>query len=102
MPLGPPSIKTRGEFEAELKEAIYQADLCLQKTPNWPAMQSVRRQLEAMQSWTQGGRTPTEAERKKIQIGLIAMREFDDMEPIAGLCHKLNYFFQEWPLAPGQ
>jgi hypothetical protein len=36
------------------------------------------------------------------QIGLMAAREFDDDEPLATLCHKLNYFFQEWPLAPGQ
>jgi len=102
MTLGPPSIKTRGEFEAELKEAIYQADLLIKKLPKWPAMQTVRRQLEAMRNWTQGGRTPTEDERKKINIGLIAMREFDDEEPISSLCHKLNYFFQEWPLQPGQ
>jgi hypothetical protein len=102
MALGPPSIKTRGEFEAELKEAIYQADQHLAKAPHYAPMQVVRRQLEAMQKWTQGGRTPTPDERAKIQIGLIAAREFDDDEPLAELCHKLNYFFQEWPLAHGQ
>lgn len=102
MALGPPSIKTRGEFEAELREAIYQADKRLQQSPNWEPMKVVRRQLEAMKTWTAGMRTPTEEERKKINIGVIALRNFDDDAEIADLCHKLNYFFQEWPLAKGQ
>jgi len=102
MALGPPSIKTRGEFEAELLEAIFQADQRLQRSPNWVPMQVVKRQLDAMRQWTQQLRTPTEEERKKINIGLIAAREFDDDEEMASLCHKLNYFFQEWPLAKGQ
>ena len=102
MALGPPTITSRGEFEAELKEAIYQADQRLQKSPKWVVMQVVRRQLEAMHNWTKGLRTPTPDERKKINIGLLAVREFDDDSEMAELCHKLNYFFQEWPLAKGQ
>jgi hypothetical protein len=102
MALGPPTIKTRGEFEAELKEAIYQADQRLQKAPNWPPLQVVRRQLDAMKKWTASMRAPTADERAKINIGVIAARNFDDDEEMAGLCHRLNYFFQEWPLAKGQ
>ena len=102
MALGPPRIKSRGEFEAELREAIYQCDKRLQQAPSWEPMKVVRRQLEAMRSWTEKMRTPTEEERKKINIGVIALRNFDDDTELSDLCHELNYFFQEWPLAKGQ
>ena len=85
-----------------LLQAMAHADQHLQESPHWAAMQVVKRQLSAMQRWTADMRTPTREEREKINIGLIAAREFDDAEEIARLCHKLNHFFQVWPLAKGE
>ena len=102
--LPPPSITSRPQFEEELEQALVLADDRLADNPGWNAIAVLRRQLQAMKSWTADARTPTQAERDKIQIGAIAMRELDDdpNDRLAELCLRLNYFFKEWPLPPGQ
>ena len=85
-------------FEADLDEALVLVDLRLERSPHWPVMQVMKRQLEAMKRWTASGRTPTQEERGKIIIGLLAARELQDDEALARLCHRLNHFFQVWPV----
>jgi hypothetical protein len=101
-PSGAPSIQSREEFRRQLLEALALVERRLKRSPHAAPLHVVQRQLRAMQRWTEGMRTPTGEEREKIAIGLIAARELDDDEAMAGLCHRLNYFFQEWPPAHGQ
>ena len=102
MALGSPSIKTRGEFEAEAERGNLPGQSAARADADYPPLESIRRQLGAMHKWTQGGRTPTQESAGEIAIGVIAMRELEDDDHLGNLCHKLNYFFQEWPLGRGQ
>ena len=64
-------------------------------------------QLAAIKSWTENGRTPTDEERGKVSIGLIAIRELDPQEsPEEGdyvdRLHMINGYLRRWPDdAPG-
>ncbi|MGA9485093.1 MAG: hypothetical protein WBV48_24450, partial [Candidatus Acidiferrales bacterium] len=47
------------------------------------------------------GRTPTEGERRSIDVGLVAAREFDgakgELNNLAEKLFSLNNYFEDWP-----
>lgn len=97
------AILTTADFHAELEKALQTArDLCA-SVPEYEVYERIRRELEAMSEWTAGGRTPTVEERKRIDIGLVAVRELEPpsdaaMEEFCGHLHRLNYAVDFWPL----
>jgi hypothetical protein len=71
-------INARTEFFALLDVAIATTADMLVQSPGSPVAQSAAKQLAAIKLWTAEGRTPTEEERFRINIGIMAAREFDD------------------------
>lgn len=95
-------IRTRQEFFEALEQARAEAERLAARTPGFRPYEAILEQLEAMQGWTAGGRTPTDEERDSISIGLIAVRELDPepdpaMDTFIHRLHELNGYFAEWP-----
>ncbi len=95
-------IDSRDDFLRTLAEARVITRRLLDLQPESSIIERVDAQLEAMQSWSADGREPTKAERKSIQIGLIAVRELDadrddDSGELAQLLYGLNNYFDDWP-----
>ena len=69
-------INSRTDYHRVLGEATDIARSILARTPSDATMQRINKQLEAMKRWTGNGRKPTENERRNIDVGLVAAREF--------------------------
>ena len=94
-------INSRVDYHRVLGEATDIVRSILTRTPADATMQRINKQLEAMKRWTGSGRKPTENERRNIDVGLVAAREFSETtgEP-ADLSQKLfvlNNYFEDWP-----
>jgi hypothetical protein len=95
-------LTTRKDFFEVLDATLADARQLAAKTPGFPPYPVIAEQLEAMQTFTTGGRTPTDQERESITIGLIAVRELDpqlsdEMADFIDRLHELNGYFREWP-----
>jgi hypothetical protein len=95
-------LDNRKDFFEVLEQTRIEAEALAQRVPGFPPYRSITRQLEAMQSMTANGRTPTEDERDSISIGLIAVRELEPpkdeaMGDFIDRLHELNGYFREWP-----
>jgi hypothetical protein len=94
-------INSRTDFHRVLGEARALAQRSLAASPKNPAMQNIQRQLNAMAGWTDKAREPSEADRGKIDVGLVAARELSEATgPVAELAQKLfalNNYFEDWP-----
>jgi hypothetical protein len=94
-------INSRADFERVLQEAAGIAARMLAGGRN-PVIEAVAEQLAWMARASGGGREPSADERQHVNIGVIAVREFDaDREDDSGqlarkLCALANYF-TEWP-----
>jgi hypothetical protein len=73
----------------------------LARTPDNPIMKQILKELDAMKRWSENGRTPTEGERKRINVGLIAARELSEttgeVNKFAEKLSSLNNYFEDWP-----
>jgi hypothetical protein len=94
-------INSKSDYQRVLREASSIVIRVLEGTPNDGTMQGVRKQLEAMKRWTDGGRKPSEIERRNIDIGLVAARELSDatgeLSDLAQKLCALNNYFEDWP-----
>jgi hypothetical protein len=94
-------INSRTDYQRVLGEATGIAIRILARTPQNAIMQGIKKQLDAMKRWTDKGRTPSEIERRNIDVGLIAARELSDSTgEVANLAQKLfalNNYFEDWP-----
>jgi hypothetical protein len=96
------AIDGRADFFDALENAIAQVQRVIAKHPKDVNFTAVLNQLEAIAEWTANGRTPTEAERGKIGMGLRLHREYeviDDLEidGLKKLVTPLNNYFRYWP-----
>lgn len=96
-------ILTTADFRADLEVTLQLARERCASVPDYEVYQRSLMELEALREWTAGGRTPKVEERKRIDIGLVAMRELEPpgdaaMEEFCGHLHGLNYAFDFWPL----
>ena len=84
-----------------LLEALEIVRRILAGSSDYPALQRTQKQLEAMQKWTANGREPSERERRSIDVGLVAAREFDgergELGQLAQKLFALNNYFEAWP-----
>ncbi|HVK65785.1 MAG TPA: immunity protein Tsi6 family protein [Polyangium sp.] len=95
-------IDSRKEFFEVLEQTRTEAEARFQRAPRSALYESIARQLDAMQSMTASGRTPTEDERESITIGLLAARELEpaqdlDLADFIERLHELNGYFTAWP-----
>jgi hypothetical protein len=93
-------INSRADFERVLREAIELAERLAKSGA--PAIVAIAAQLGAMAPWGAEGGEPTEQERKRINVGLIAVRELDDerQDESGALARKLfalNNYAADWP-----
>ena len=95
-------IATRADFFLVLAEARAFATQRLAATPEDGTMAAIEEQLTAMDDWSAEGRCPSEEERTRVNISLIAVREFDghgdqQIQQFAQSLHALNAYFEDWP-----
>jgi len=95
-------LNSRADFRRMLDRALATAKRGLAIEPNSTVTQVAARQLEAMCKWTENGRSPTEDEQRRIDIGVLAARELSDTgrpetEEWADQLKLLYNFFQGWP-----
>ena len=96
------AINSRDDFFATLDRTLHEAQKYYVAQPGDTAQVKILAQLKAMKQMTAGGRTPTETERASIDIGLIAVREFEetndpDLAQFAQDLGILNNYFEDWP-----
>jgi hypothetical protein len=70
-------IRSRADFFRVLDEALKGILDRLTKVPNLGAYQIIENELDAMKRWTANGRTPTQDERDRVDIGVITIRELE-------------------------
>ncbi|MGA7855339.1 MAG: hypothetical protein WCA15_18610 [Candidatus Acidiferrales bacterium] len=94
-------INSRVDFHRVLHEASIIARGILTRTPQDATIQRILKQLDAMDRWSANSRTPTEGERRSVDVGLIAAREFDgakgELNDLAEKLFALNNYFEDWP-----
>ena len=94
-------INSRRDYHRVLNEALDLTQRILAKQPNYAVMQRIHTELDAIKKWTEKGREPSKSERKSVNIGLIAAREFENAKgELAVLVDKLcclNNYFEAWP-----
>jgi hypothetical protein len=95
-------INSRADYHRVLNEVTLFV-WTLERNPHGTThpIQRIRKELGAMKRWTENGRVPTDAERHSIDVGLIAVREFDGatgkLAEFAQKLSALNNYFEDWP-----
>ena len=83
------------EFDALLATARAEVEAMHQEEPDDRAIESVRLQLAALHGWTRGERCPVQAEKDRLNFGLIASRELDNY-PVATKLYSLASHVIYW------
>lgn len=92
-------IVSRDAFAAALVEARQRVQRL--DPPSWPVLRQIDDQLEYIARATAGGRVPHEEDRAKTNIGLLAARNLEQLDPeLADLLQELDYTFHRYPLLP--
>ena len=93
-------IRTRREFDVCLRDALALFRKLVQDNPGDKTIFAIHRQLEAIDGWTAGGNTMTEAQKNGIVMGLQAQRELMDFADERDLVISLhNYVLLTMPTA---
>jgi len=94
-------IDSNAAYRQMLADATEIARRILGRTPENATMQRIGKQLDAMKRWSDNGRKPTDGERRSIDVGLVAAREFSDatgeLDELAQKLFALNNYFEDWP-----
>ena len=94
-------INSRADYERILQQATQITSRQLELQPKNPVMQRIAKELESMKKWSENGHEPSESERQSIDVGLIALREFEgvtgDIAELADKLSMLNNYFEDWP-----
>jgi len=95
-------INSRADFQRELGDAKALTEQVLQRLPHERLLQSVLRQLEALQTWTINNQAPTPEDRKRITMGIQMYREYettddDELYALRRRIGSLNNYVKYWP-----
>jgi hypothetical protein len=94
-------ISSKGDFRRVLGEATLISRRILKQRPEYATMQRIQKQLDAMKRWSDNDREPTDGERRNIDVGLVAAREFSgeagELGELAQKLFALNNYFEDWP-----
>ena len=69
---------SRADYFVTLDKAIQRSKALLAKQAQYSVIENIDMQLDAMRRWSANDRSPTDEERKRVSIGLIAVRELVD------------------------
>ena len=94
-------IASRAAFQKDLEKAIALTEKLKKTYSGSPSFESISLQLAEMQRTTDA-RDPSEDERKKIDVGLVVVRELEgvedeDVAALGKLVHPLAAFYEDWP-----
>ena len=91
----PSALKTFDDFDRLLADTRAEVESMFRAEPDDRAIVSVKRQLEALHTWTRGGRCPSQGEKDQLNFGLLASRELDTY-PVADSLYELASFVIYW------
>ncbi len=78
MPLTYKHLQGRADFQPLLTQLLAKTRALLPpKAGQWPAIESIVMQLDAIRRWTDNGRDPLPDERASITIGKVVVRELE-------------------------
>ncbi|MBA3684146.1 MAG: hypothetical protein H0W72_02780 [Planctomycetes bacterium] len=98
----PPLIQNRQSFHEHMERACLRSQEKIASNPDWDLPQNIVRQLLFMKQCTDDGRIPTADEREKPNVGVLAMRNFEESdEEFASWLSGLNYAFRRYHQLPG-
>ena len=90
------SIEARNNIRQPLYDAIVETSKLLEKTPGEPMLLSINEQLQAINMCVTTGSAPAENFKEAINIGVLAIREFEASHPVyAESLMKVNYYFTQ-------
>lgn len=97
----PQLITTKAVFNVILRDALQRTAEIAKLDPSWDLPQVVRAQLEFMKKATQGNRIPTPDDKDKVDVGPIAVKNFEESdEEYADWLKELDYAFRRFELLP--
>jgi hypothetical protein len=80
---------------ALVDHGINMTDERLTQTPEFELLGSIRRQLEYIRSQWERGIVPSDVDKKRIIIGILAVREFETDDPeYAGVLETISYRYK--------
>ncbi len=94
-------ITTKAVFQVILRDALARTAEIAKIDPSWDLPAAVRAQLDFMQKATQGNRVPTDDEKARVDVGPLAVRNFEDSdEEYATWLKELDYAFRRFEQLP--
>jgi hypothetical protein len=92
-----PIIENDSEFKAILQRALARTDQLAKLDPSFKLPSVIRPQLEFIGQFLRENRVPSNDDRARVTIGVLAVRNFDDGDPEYSKWLKaLNYAFNHW------
>jgi hypothetical protein len=92
-----PIIENHSEFKAILCKAVVRTDELAALDPSFKLPSVIRPQLDFMSQVLKENRVSAPEERARINIGVIAVRNFDDSDPeYATWLKALDHAFKNW------
>lgn len=93
----PNLIQSKSDWDVFLQKTLQQTVEFQKLDPSWSLLKQVRAQLEFMQECTEHGRAPTPDEVARVNLGPIAVKNFDDTHPeYANWLMELFGSFRHW------
>ena len=97
----PVEIVDRQKFAEMLQKTLPEVQKLASELPTWPVIHSALKQLEFMKTVTEEPRDPTDEEKERINVGVLAMRNFEESHPaLADRLQELDYAFRRYEALP--
>jgi hypothetical protein len=94
-------IQSKAKWQDVLQDALDRTHQLEQADPSGSLPKLIRRQLEFMKTTIAAGRAPTPEEAARIDVGPIAVKNFEDTDPpYAEWLMELDYAFRRWSSLP--
>lgn len=92
-----PLIASHSQLKAILDKAVVHTDKLAALDPTFRLPAMIRPQLDFISQFLKENRVPAAEERARVNIGVLAVRNFDDTDPeYANWLKALNYAFKNW------
>ena len=92
-----PMIENHSELKAILRKAVIHTDELGTLAPSFDLPRIIRPQLDFISQFLKEDRVPASEESARINIGVLAIRNFDESDPeYANRLKALDYAFKNW------